>query len=65
MRKISACHYCLLFTFFSTYFLYLLFGISTITAACLFSGITLSIINLIEDEMKAFRQEHNGRYRKK
>ncbi|WP_264740771.1 hypothetical protein [Cytobacillus firmus] len=60
MRKINACHYCLLFTFFSTCILYLLFGISTITVACLFSGIILSIINLIEDELKAFRQNHNG-----
>ncbi|MBU8730910.1 hypothetical protein AADC60_23535 [Cytobacillus pseudoceanisediminis] len=60
MRKIKACHYCLLFTFFITFILYLLFGISTITVACLFSGIILSIINLIEDEMMAFRKDHNG-----
>ncbi|KAF0815726.1 MULTISPECIES: hypothetical protein [unclassified Cytobacillus] len=56
MRKIKACHYCLLFTFFSTCILYLLFGLSNITAASLFSGIILSIINLIEDEMMEFRK---------
>ncbi|KON86421.1 hypothetical protein AF332_06020 [Sporosarcina globispora] len=60
MRKIKACHYSLLFTFFSTCILYFLFGLSTITVSCLFSGIILSIINLIEDEMKPFRQDHNG-----
>ncbi|UQX53943.1 hypothetical protein M5V91_25310 [Cytobacillus pseudoceanisediminis] len=46
--------------FFITFILYLLFGISTITVSCLFSGIILSIINLIEDEMMAFRKDHNG-----
>ncbi|MBT2687498.1 hypothetical protein J7I93_04800 [Bacillus sp. ISL-47] len=61
MRKeIKASHYCLLFTFFSTMITYLLFGLSTLTVACLLSGVILSIINLIEDEMKQYGPDRNG-----
>ncbi|GAA2702918.1 hypothetical protein [Cytobacillus oceanisediminis] len=61
MRKeIKASHYCLLFTFFSTLITYLLFGFSTITVSCLFSGVILSIINLIEDEMKQYGPDRNS-----
>ncbi|WP_034262939.1 hypothetical protein [Bacillus sp. J33] len=52
--QIKASHYCLLFTFISTLIMYLLFGFSTITVACLFSGVILSVINLVEDEMKRY-----------
>ncbi|MBY0123670.1 hypothetical protein [Bacillus sp. S/N-304-OC-R1] len=51
-KVLNASFYCLLWTLGSTLLFYLLFGLSLLTIVCFSSGIILSIINFVEDEMK-------------
>lgn len=49
--RLSAVHYCMLWTFISTFCCYIVTGVSLYTVASLFAGIILSFINLLEDEV--------------
>jgi hypothetical protein len=51
LLHLSVVQYCMLWTFFSTFMCYLVTGVSIYTIATLLSGITLSFLNLLEDEI--------------
>ncbi|GKU83230.1 hypothetical protein [Niallia sp. NCCP-28] len=48
---LSAVQYCMIWTFFSTFICYILTGFTVYTLAALLAGITLSFLNLLEDEV--------------
>ncbi|MFT8321426.1 MAG: hypothetical protein ABF649_11010 [Bacillus sp. (in: firmicutes)] len=49
--KLSAVQYCMLWTFISTFCCFLATGVSIYTIAALAAGITISFLNLLEDEV--------------
>ena len=57
-KALNAPFYCLLWTFVSTFVFYCLFGLSIITVVCFSTGIILSIINFVEDEMKKYERKN-------